>query len=207
MVRPVRGGVKSGDGWKETTDSVAGGSAKLPHHTQTDTGGLSRALISNTRHVNSNFYYSLHPPLRSSFRSRFVAVLFLGPYQCTHARTRTHHCTQPTHSTPSNPAIAFSRIMKFPKPMPFPFMGRRAHPRFFTSSTVSGPAPLSPRPPYFVPRNARGSLPVYSDVRNGGMQYLISVRNVEGNIKVSDPVSHHRSPLIFSSHQRLWQMI
>ncbi|KAH9039051.1 hypothetical protein EDB84DRAFT_1268102 [Lactarius hengduanensis] len=63
----------------------------------------------------------------------------------------------------------------------------RLHPRFFTSSTVSGPAPLSPRPPYFVPRNTRGSLPVYSDVRNGGTRYLISVRNVEGNIKASDP--------------------
>lgn len=70
--------------------------------------------------------------------------------------------------------------------MPFPFMGSatwRLHPRFFTSSTVSGPAPLSPRPPYFVPRNTRGSLPVYSDLRNGGTRYLISVRNVEGNIK------------------------
>ncbi|KAH9001497.1 hypothetical protein EDB92DRAFT_1827022 [Lactarius akahatsu] len=90
--------------------------------------------------------------------------------------------------------------MKFPKPMPFPFMGSatwRLLPRFFTSSTVSGPAPLSPRPPYFVPRNTRGSLPVYSDVRNGGTRYLISVRNVEGNIKASDPVSHNRSPLIF----------
>ncbi|KAI0256469.1 ribosomal protein L49/IMG2, partial [Lactifluus subvellereus] len=36
---------------------------------------------------------------------------------------------------------------------------------------------------YFVPRNSRGSLPVYSDVRNGGTRYLISVRNVEGSIK------------------------
>ncbi|KAN0128466.1 54S ribosomal protein img2, mitochondrial [Lactarius tabidus] len=73
--------------------------------------------------------------------------------------------------------------MKFPKPFPFPFTGtttRPVTPRFFTSST---PAPLSPRPPYFVPRNSRGSLPIYSDIRNGGTRYLISVRNVEGNIK------------------------
>jgi large subunit ribosomal protein L49 len=72
--------------------------------------------------------------------------------------------------------------------MPFPFMGTatwHVSPRFFTSSTISGPAPLSPRPPYFVPRNTRGSLPIYSDIRNGGTRYLISVRNVEGNIKVS----------------------
>ena len=85
--------------------------------------------------------------------------------------------------------------------MPFPFMGSptwRVSPRFFTSSTVSGPAPLSPRPPYFVPRNTRGSLPIYSDIRNGGTRYLISVRNVEGNIKVSDPVSYNCLSLIFS---------
>lgn len=73
--------------------------------------------------------------------------------------------------------------MKFPKPFPFPFTGtatRPVTPRLFTSSTT---APLSPRPPYSVPRNSRGSLPIYSDVRNGGTRYLISVRNVEGNIK------------------------
>ncbi|KAF8275253.1 hypothetical protein EI94DRAFT_1712679 [Lactarius quietus] len=91
--------------------------------------------------------------------------------------------------------------MMFPKPMPFPFLGTatwRVNPRFFTASTLSGPAPLSPRPPYFVPRNTRGSLPIYSDLRNGGTRYLISVRNVEGNIKaladdlirdLSNPVS------------------
>ncbi|TFY63519.1 hypothetical protein EVG20_g6280 [Dentipellis fragilis] len=35
--------------------------------------------------------------------------------------------------------------------------------------------------PYFVPRNTRGSLPVYSDVRNAGGRFLILIRNVEGN--------------------------
>ena len=97
--------------------------------------------------------------------------------------------------------------MKFPKPFPFPFTGtptRPVTPRFFTSTT---PAPLSPRHPYFIPRNSRGSLPIYSDVRNGGTRYLISVRKVEGNIKVSDPVTYNRSSLIFPSHQRPWPMI
>jgi len=36
--------------------------------------------------------------------------------------------------------------------------------------------------PYFVPRNSRGSLPVYSDIRNGGTRYLVLVKNVHGNI-------------------------
>ena len=67
----------------------------------------------------------------------------------------------------------------------------RLRPRFFAYSTAS-----TPRRPYFIPRNTRGSLPVYSDVRNGGTRYLISVRNVEGNIKVGDPVSVHRLSLI-----------
>ncbi|KAF9458650.1 mitochondrial large subunit ribosomal protein-domain-containing protein [Collybia nuda] len=35
--------------------------------------------------------------------------------------------------------------------------------------------------PYFVPRNTRGNLPVYTDVRNGGTRYLVTIRNVDGN--------------------------
>ncbi|KAI0361959.1 hypothetical protein OH77DRAFT_1369952, partial [Trametes cingulata] len=35
--------------------------------------------------------------------------------------------------------------------------------------------------PYRVRRNTRGSVPVYSDIRNGGTRYLVLVRNVEGN--------------------------
>ncbi|KAI5827945.1 hypothetical protein K523DRAFT_321729 [Schizophyllum commune Tattone D] len=35
--------------------------------------------------------------------------------------------------------------------------------------------------PFFVPRNSRGSLPVYSDVRNGGGRYLVLIRNVDGD--------------------------
>ncbi|KAJ3982751.1 mitochondrial large subunit ribosomal protein-domain-containing protein [Lentinula detonsa] len=36
--------------------------------------------------------------------------------------------------------------------------------------------------PYFVPRNSNGSLPVYTDVRNGGTRLLLTVRNIDGNI-------------------------
>ena len=39
--------------------------------------------------------------------------------------------------------------------------------------------------PYFVPRNTRGNLPVYTDVRNGGTRYLVLVRNIDGNASVS----------------------
>ncbi|KAF8636508.1 hypothetical protein AX17_003322 [Amanita inopinata Kibby_2008] len=35
--------------------------------------------------------------------------------------------------------------------------------------------------PYFVPRNNRGHLPVYTDIRNGGTRYLVLIRNVDGN--------------------------
>lgn len=45
--------------------------------------------------------------------------------------------------------------------------------------------PLAVRNPYFVRRNSRGSLPVYSDIRNGGTRYLIQIRNVEGRVNVS----------------------
>ena len=71
------------------TDSVAGGSAKLLHHTHTDTGGLSRALISNTRHVNSNFFYSLasNTDLRSDLDSLPSRSLGLATAQLTRIRT------------------------------------------------------------------------------------------------------------------------
>ena len=69
--------------------------------------------------------------------------------------------------------------------------------RFLSSNATSAGQPSpSHQPTYLVPRNSRGSLPVYSDVRNGGSRYLISIRNVEGNIKVRDLTPHIRSPLI-----------
>ncbi|KAH0830395.1 ribosomal protein L49/IMG2 [Lanmaoa asiatica] len=39
-----------------------------------------------------------------------------------------------------------------------------------------------PLTPYFVRRNSRGSLPVYSDVRNGRTRYLVQIRNVDGRV-------------------------
>ncbi|KAG2133865.1 ribosomal protein L49/IMG2 [Suillus cothurnatus] len=35
---------------------------------------------------------------------------------------------------------------------------------------------------YNIPRNSRGSLPVYTDIRNGGSKYTISIRNVQGKV-------------------------
>ncbi|KJA18583.1 hypothetical protein HYPSUDRAFT_169077, partial [Hypholoma sublateritium FD-334 SS-4] len=34
---------------------------------------------------------------------------------------------------------------------------------------------------YFVPRNTKGNLPVYTDIRNAGSRHLVLVRNIEGN--------------------------
>lgn len=44
---------------------------------------------------------------------------------------------------------------------------------------------LRPQLLYHVARNSRGSLPVYSDVRNAGSRYLVYIRNVDGNVSVS----------------------
>jgi len=35
--------------------------------------------------------------------------------------------------------------------------------------------------PYHIPRNSRGALPVYTDIRNGGTRYLVLVTHVQGN--------------------------
>lgn len=46
---------------------------------------------------------------------------------------------------------------------------------------------LAQRPvqyPYFVARNTRGNLPVYSDIRNAGLRYLIHIRNIDGSAQV-----------------------
>lgn len=56
----------------------------------------------------------------------------------------------------------------------------------------SHPVPARPTSPahlsYHVRRNSRGSIPVYTDIRNGGSRYLVLIRNVQGNIDVR-PVS------------------
>ncbi|KAI0374759.1 hypothetical protein BV20DRAFT_390580 [Pilatotrama ljubarskyi] len=57
-------------------------------------------------------------------------------------------------------------------------------------SQLTAPAPSAAAPltssealPYRVRRNSRGSVPVYTDIRNGGTRYLVLVRNVEGNVQ------------------------
>ena len=42
---------------------------------------------------------------------------------------------------------------------------------------------------YFVPRNANGNLPVYSDIRNNGTRYLVLIRGVDGKAQVNFFVS------------------
>ena len=108
---------------------------------------------------------------------------------------------------PSAPHSQESRVMRFtPRPSSFSFSGitnRLFIPprfRFSSSDATSGP------PSYLVPRNSRGSFPVYSDVRNGGTRHLISIRNVEGNIKVCDPTPHDRSLSHSHHHKRPWLM-
>ncbi|KAG1902458.1 ribosomal protein L49/IMG2 [Suillus fuscotomentosus] len=36
--------------------------------------------------------------------------------------------------------------------------------------------------PYFIQCNSHGSLPVYTNVRNGGTKYLVTIRNVQGQL-------------------------
>ncbi|KAI6043073.1 mitochondrial large subunit ribosomal protein-domain-containing protein [Pisolithus marmoratus] len=55
--------------------------------------------------------------------------------------------------------------------------------RCIAQPTVS-PTVTPPSLPYFVRRNTRGSLPVYTDIRNGGTRYLVQIRNVEGQAQV-----------------------
>lgn len=47
----------------------------------------------------------------------------------------------------------------------------------------------APELPYFIHRNSRGSIPVYTDIRNAGTRYLVQIRNVEGNVNVRPPSS------------------
>ena len=52
---------------------------------------------------------------------------------------------------------------------------------------------FTPKPAYFVPRNSRGNLPVYTDVRNNGARHFVLVRNIDGSAEVYDP-DPYRSP-------------
>jgi len=55
-----------------------------------------------------------------------------------------------------------------------------------TRDGSSNPAQQVPRTklvqyPYYVPRNTRGSLPVYSEIRNNGTRVQVLIRNIDGN--------------------------
>jgi len=50
----------------------------------------------------------------------------------------------------------------------------------FTRAFARSSLPL----PYSVQRNSRGSIPVYTDIRNAGTRYLVLIRNIEGNVNV-----------------------
>ncbi|PPQ64021.1 hypothetical protein CVT24_009395 [Panaeolus cyanescens] len=52
-----------------------------------------------------------------------------------------------------------------------------------TVAEATAPSSTLATYPYHVPRNTRGNLPVYSDVRNNGGRYLVLVRNVEGSVE------------------------
>ena len=54
------------------------------------------------------------------------------------------------------------------------------------STFANPPLPTTPSSThsYFVPRNTKGNLPVYTDVRNAGGRYMVLIRNVEGNVAV-----------------------
>lgn len=56
--------------------------------------------------------------------------------------------------------------------------------RPLSQATATPPSHVQHHLPYFVRRNTRGSLPVYTDIRNGGTRYLVQIRNVEGQAQV-----------------------
>ncbi|KAH9934824.1 mitochondrial large subunit ribosomal protein-domain-containing protein [Fomitopsis serialis] len=47
--------------------------------------------------------------------------------------------------------------------------------RAYTTAVAHAP------PVYRVPRNTRGAMPVYTDIRNAGTRHLTLIRNIEGN--------------------------
>ncbi|KAF8894454.1 mitochondrial large subunit ribosomal protein-domain-containing protein [Infundibulicybe gibba] len=56
--------------------------------------------------------------------------------------------------------------------------------RYFARDAVAPPQASVVNYSYFVPRNTRGNLPVYTDVRNGGTRYQILIRNIDGNANI-----------------------
>lgn len=58
--------------------------------------------------------------------------------------------------------------------------------RYLSQTSTS----TSQKPAYFVPRNSRGNLPVYTDIRNNGARYFVLVRSIDGNAEVDDANSY-----------------
>jgi len=71
------------------------------------------------------------------------------------------------------------------------------------STTQRSPSAKLVQYPYYIPRNTRGSLPVYSDIRNNGTRILVQIRNVEGNIEVMPLVIYPLRGLLNGLHHFL----
>lgn len=67
--------------------------------------------------------------------------------------------------------------------------------RGFAHSFVARHSP--PQLPYCVQRNSRGSIPVYTDIRNAGTRYLVLIRNVQGNVNVRPTLPPPLSSRVF----------
>ena len=71
------------------------------------------------------------------------------------------------------------------------------------SLSISSVSQQSPPAPYSIARNSRGSLPVYSDIRNGGTRYLVLIKNIRGNIHVRPPTAFLSPSLSISLYMDL----
>ncbi|TFK55191.1 hypothetical protein OE88DRAFT_1723577 [Heliocybe sulcata] len=73
------------------------------------------------------------------------------------------------------------RIVSF-KRLVLPLAQARCYSQAVQGTPSAQHAPMAVQYPYFIPRNSRGSIPVYTDVRNAGGRFLILIRNVEGDV-------------------------
>ena len=143
-------------------------------------------------------------PLPQGRSSRYVTSISIPPETHTpiHFAIRPLISRHPTISCPSD-SSSFHRhpplkmLTSLARPA-FACPARQA--RLFSdlasaaTSAAKHPAPSDalPQPasapasqlPYLVRRNTKGSIPVYTDIRNGGTRYLVLIRNVEGNADV-----------------------
>jgi len=76
-----------------------------------------------------------------------------------------------------------SSAARFTRQLPHPCRAF-LHSSVVADATTAVPAIETSKPPYFIQRNSRGSIPVYTDIRNAGTRYLVLIRNVEGNVNV-----------------------